>query len=251
MVLSSRNTDLKPKDAVKLADIIIISVPIRHTVQVIQELIEYLPDDRLLMDFTGIKTEATCALAGYTRGEVVATHPMFGPWVQGLQGQNIAYDALNPWEKWQKIYDLWQQDWANLIPIESKKHDEMVSIIQSTVHILNLVLGHILKQRGINIEDLMKISTPNARMQLCILSRFFKQEASLYTDMQVYNPLYQQQILPEIEAYFKNLEGIIDEKNTTQFETEFESIKAYLWSDFIENNFHITKQMDAFLKQTG
>lgn len=104
----------------------------------------------------------------------------------------------------------------------------MVSIIQSTVHILNLVLGHILKQRGINIEDLMKISTPNARMQLCILSRFFKQEASLYTDMQVYNPLYQQQILPEIEAYFKNLEGIIDEKNTTQFETEFESIKAYL-----------------------
>jgi prephenate dehydrogenase len=42
---------------------------------------------------------------------------------------------------------MWAEDKANLINIDSKKHDELVSIVQSTVHFANLLLGHILKKR--------------------------------------------------------------------------------------------------------
>jgi prephenate dehydrogenase len=55
------------------------------------------------------------------------------------------------------------------------------------------------------MDELMSISTPNSRMQLCILSRFLNQEASLYTDMQVYNTKYRDEILSDIESYIKNL----------------------------------------------
>lgn len=193
------------------ADIIIVSVSIRVTVKTIEDLIPHIPPNKLLLDFTGIKTEATRALSEYLTGEVVATHPMFGPWIQSLRDQNIAFDPVRPGEKWAFLHDLWKTDGANLIELSSRKHDELVAIVQSTVHIMNLMLGHLLTKRGINIEELMKISTPNSRMQLYILARFLNQEAPLYTDMQMQNTIYKNEILPDIRSYFDGLARIIDQ----------------------------------------
>lgn len=244
VIISGRSTEIKPIDAVKISDIIIISVPIRYTVTTIKEIIPFIPDDKLLIDFTWIKTEASIELSKYTKGEVVSTHPMFWPWVKWISWQNIAFDPIDPWKKWNNLFNLLKKDGAKLIELESNKHDELVSIVQSTVHVMNLVLWHVLKERWINIEELMKISTPNSRMQLRILSRFLKQEASLYTDMQIYNTMYKNEILPDIEKYFKNLECIIENKDTNKFENEFNSIKEYIWKDFIEEYFNITKKLD-------
>jgi prephenate dehydrogenase len=65
-------------------------------VQVIENLIPHIPPGKLLMDFTGIKTKATKVLSQYTTGEVIATHPMFGPWTTSLKDQNIAFDPVLP-----------------------------------------------------------------------------------------------------------------------------------------------------------
>ncbi|MDP2103515.1 MAG: prephenate dehydrogenase/arogenate dehydrogenase family protein, partial [Candidatus Gracilibacteria bacterium] len=100
VIITSRTTEITPEEAVTLGDVIIFSVSIRHTVSTIERLIPLIPDNRLVMDFTGIKTEATEALRAYTRGEVVATHPMFGPWTTSLQNQNIAFDPVQTGEKW-------------------------------------------------------------------------------------------------------------------------------------------------------
>lgn len=251
VIISSRKTELKPKEAVKKWDIIIVSVPIRFTVWVIKEIVPHMWKWKLLMDFTWIKIDASKELATYKDWEVVATHPMFWPWIDSLKNQNIAFDPISPWEKWKKIYSCLQKDWANLMEMSSKKHDELVSIVQSTVHILNLVLWHVLKERNINLDELMMVSTPNSRLQLCILSRFFKQEASLYTDMQMYNSIYKNEILLDIDNYFRWLEITIESNNTQKFESEFQSIKNYLWDEFIDKNFNITKQIDAFIKNNN
>lgn len=77
VVIASRSTPISPQEAIKEADIIIFSVSIRATLDVMDAIIPYIPADRLVMDFTGIKEEASHHLARYTSGEVVATHPMF------------------------------------------------------------------------------------------------------------------------------------------------------------------------------
>lgn len=248
VIISSRKTEIKPQDAVKLGDVIIFCVSIRYTVKTIWELIPFIPKDKLVMDFTGIKSKASEELSKYTLWEVVATHPMFWPWITSLENQNIAYDPINPWKKWDKIFTMWQEDKANLINIDSKKHDELVSIVQSTVHFANLLLGHILKKRWIDIKQIIDIWTSNSRMQMLILSRFLNQNASLYTDMQFYNDHYKEEILPEIKSYVSFLEDIIESWKEDVFENEFNEIKAYIGQDFLDKALTITSAIDREVK---
>ena len=250
VIITSRSTEITPEEAVKQADIIIVSVSIRATVKMIENLIPHIPPDKLLIDFTGIKTEATRALSLYISWEVVATHPMFGPWITSLLSQNIAFDPIWPWEKWEFIKNLWKMDGANLIELPSKKHDELVAIVQSTVHIINLLFGHLLAKRWIDIEELMKISTPNSRMQLCILARFLNQEAALYTDMQMQNTIYKNEILPDIESYFKELGDIVANDESEKFEQEFNSVKSYIWPDFLTKALKVSSEFDEHLKRS-
>lgn len=107
VIISSRKTQIQPKEAVLLWEVIIFSVSIRNTVSVIEELIPHIPPNKLIMDFTGIKTKTSESLKKYTNWEVVATHPMFWPWITSLENQNIAYDPIFPWEKWEKIKKFW------------------------------------------------------------------------------------------------------------------------------------------------
>lgn len=248
VIISSRSTEIKPQEAVKHGDVIIFCVSIRYTVKTIRELIPFIPAWKLVMDFTGIKDKASEELAKYTLWEVVATHPMFWPWITSLENQNIAYDPINPGEKWKKIYDMWAEDKANLINIDSKKHDELVSIVQSTVHFANLLLGHILKKRWIDIKQVIDIGTSNSRMQMLILSRFLNQNAALYTDMQFYNDHYKDEILPEIKNYVTFLEDVIESGKEDVFEQEFNEIKAYIGQEFLDKALIITSNIDKEVK---
>lgn len=248
VIVSTNNTEIKPKDAVKKWDIIIVSVPIRYTINVLKELIPFIWNDKLLIDFTGIKIDVSKELINYTKGEVVSIHPMFWPWVKSIKDHNISYDPIKTGVKWEYIYKMFAHDWAKLIELESRKHDELVSVVQSSVHIMNLMLWHILKERGINIDDIMKISTPNSRMQLCILARFLNQNACLYTDMQMFNSLYKDEILQDIKKYFNFVDNLIENKKINEFENEFNEIKNYFWDEKLKNAFKITEKIDSELR---
>lgn len=106
---------------------------------------------------------------------------------------------------------MWREDGANLIELSSARHDELVAIVQSSVHILNLLLGHILQKRGLNVDEILTIATPNSRMQLCILGRFLNQKSALYTDMQMYNTRYRDEILPDMCAYLLQVSDLVQE----------------------------------------
>ncbi|MDD5770519.1 MAG: prephenate dehydrogenase/arogenate dehydrogenase family protein [Candidatus Gracilibacteria bacterium] len=249
VIISSRNSEIKPKDAILLGDVIIFSISIRNSLSVMQELIPLISENKLVMDFTGIKSKTTLELSKYTLGEVVATHPMFGPWIKSLENQNIAFDPINPGEKWKIISDIWKKDKANLIEMTSLKHDKIVSVVQSSVHFANLLLGHILKKENLSINEILAIGTPNSRMQMLILSRFLNQESSLYTDMQFFNEYYKNNILPDIQDYISLLEGIINSGNTQKFENEFNNLKNYIGQDFLNKALETTNIIDKEIKK--
>ncbi len=249
VIISSRSTKLKPEEAVKIWDIIIFSVSIRFTVEVIKKLIPLIPENKLVMDFTGIKFDATQELKKYTKWEVVATHPMFWPWIKSLENQNIVFDPIKTGEKWDFIYNLWKEDKTNLIKLDSYKHDELVAIVQSTVHFINLLLWHILQKRWIDINQILQLSTPNSRLQLIILSRFLNQNASLYTDMQMYNPVYKSNVIPEIQNFVNYLQDVINNSDAISFENEFNNMKKYVWTDFLTKALDISSKFDEELKK--
>jgi hypothetical protein len=66
----------------------------------------------------------------------------------------------------------------------------------------------------------------------------------LYTDMQVYNTKYRDEILSDIESYIKNLWKDIKNKELEKIENEFNWIKDYIGKDFIDKAFEVTKKID-------
>ncbi|MHC4129805.1 MAG: prephenate dehydrogenase/arogenate dehydrogenase family protein [Planctomycetota bacterium] len=80
---------LSPEEAASVADVVLISVPIDVTVDVIRRLGPRVRNDALLMDVTSIKTGPVEAMLAACQAEVVGTHPLFGPSVHSLQGQRI------------------------------------------------------------------------------------------------------------------------------------------------------------------
>lgn len=249
VIVSTNNTEIKPKDAVKKWDIIIISVPIRKTPEIIKELIPYIWKNKLLIDFTWIKIDASNELKKYKLWEVVSVHPMFWPWIKSFKNQNISFDPIKIWEKWKFLSNILIKDWVNLIELESKKHDELIWIVQASVHLINLLLWHIIKKRDINLNELSKISTPNSRMQLFILSRFLNQNADLYTDMQMYNKMYSDEILPDLKKHLNFLDDLIKNKKHNEFENEFNSLKNFIWDDFLKKAFLTSEKIDIELRK--
>ena len=72
------------------ADVVIVSVPIANTLEVIAQLKPYLTENMLLADLTSVKRAPLEKMLEVHHGAVVGLHPMFGPDVASMAKQIIA-----------------------------------------------------------------------------------------------------------------------------------------------------------------
>lgn len=249
VIVTWRSSEITSEEALVIADIIIISVSIRNTVKVIRELIPFIPENKLLLDFTWIKKDSLKEMKKYKKWEIIWTHPMFWPNVPSLSKQNIAFDPVKPWKKWKYIFELWKSDWANMIKMTAKRHDELIWIIQPATHFINFIFGYVLQKKWVHPEELIAISTPVSRMQTYIFSRFLWQQAGLYSDMQICNSTYKKEILSLINKKTKKLTKIIKSNDFEKFEEEFTNLKNFIWNDFLEKAMIISTDIDERLKK--
>lgn len=61
------------------AQLVLVCVPIEHTLTVIQQAAPYLKADTALADITSVKTPIVQELLKQHQGPVLSLHPMFGP----------------------------------------------------------------------------------------------------------------------------------------------------------------------------
>src|SRR5512145_1651016 len=88
VLVSGRSTELTARDLAERCDLVIVSVPIRDTVRVIDEIAPLMNKDQLLCDFTSLKVRPVEAMLK-SKASVIGLHPMFGPTVASLKHQTI------------------------------------------------------------------------------------------------------------------------------------------------------------------
>ncbi len=71
------------------AGLVLVTVPIAITCDIIREKLTQLPHECILADLTSIKTEPMNAMLAAHKGPVVGFHPMFGPDVGSLAKQVV------------------------------------------------------------------------------------------------------------------------------------------------------------------
>lgn len=187
--ISDKGEGLSYNELFEKAKIILISVPLEVFPQVIEKISPLVKDSHWIMDICSLKLEPVKLMKKYIKkGEVLATHPLFGPFEKDLKGKTIAYFPLRGknFSKW--ILSLWEKEGIRTVKISPKKHDEIMALVQVLNHFLLILLAKTIKDTGFTLEEILSLSTPSFLKELEILKRLAKQNGHLYAHIQLDNP---------------------------------------------------------------
>ncbi|MFK5633153.1 bifunctional chorismate mutase/prephenate dehydrogenase [Ornithinimicrobium sp. LYQ103] len=169
-------------ESLRDAGLVVVAVPIHDTVAVVRSL-PPLPDDCLLVDLTSTKREVMAAMLQAHSGPVLGLHPMFGPDVDSLAKQVVAYVPGRDPEKSRWLLEQMRLWGARLHEIDAADHDTLMGLIQALRHFSTFAYGWHLAHEDHDLSELLALSSPIYRLELIMVGRLFAQNAELYYDI--------------------------------------------------------------------
>jgi chorismate mutase / prephenate dehydrogenase len=226
VIVADVDTPLDAGDAASVADVVIVSVPIDATEDVIRVVGPRLREDGLLMDVTSIKEAPVARMLEATRASVVGTHPMFGPNVHSLQGQRVVVCRARgeEWANW--VVRMFQARGLSVQETSPAHHDRMMAVVQVLTHFQTQVLGLTLARLGTSLEDTLRFTSPAYLMELYVTARHFDQSPELYGPIEMRNPATAQ-ITSAFGAAAAEVAGILAAGDRERFRALFEEVREF------------------------
>lgn len=168
--------------------IVIVSVPIAATVDVIERVGPLMPERSLLMDFTSLKTEPVQAMLRVSSCEVIGLHPLFGPEAKTLAGHNLVVCPART-QKWLPyVLKLFRRGRARIIETTPERHDEWMAQVQVLNHLNTITMGLALRRSGFDLQELQPVATPAFEAKVDLMKKIFGPNARLYAQIITHNP---------------------------------------------------------------
>ena len=226
------HTKLRPANAVTQADVVIISVPIRHTREVIEELGPLVREDALLMDVTSIKADPVAAMLESTSASVVGTHPMFGPGVNTDQGQRVVICPGRGEARFDWTRHMFAARGLVITETTPLEHDAMMAIVQVLHHFKTQVLGLALSRTGVPLEETLRFTSPAYLLETYVTGRHFAQAPELYGPIEMLNP-DSSKVISDFQGAAADLAQILADGDQAAFDQVFAEVRAF-FGDFTE-----------------
>ena len=174
-------------------DGLILSTPIHTLPALVERYGSRLASGALLCDLGSVKTPVEKAMLDLGRDdiELLSVHPLFAP-VLPFRGQNVAFVPTRAGLRAHALLDVFTREGANLVEMSASEHDSIMAFSQGLSHALVTALGRVALRRGIGLSRLVRLSTPFNRCLLLLLGRIASFDASLYSEIQVANPLHKE-----------------------------------------------------------
>ncbi len=208
------------------ADLVLISVPIETTVDIIKRAAKYLNPDAALADITSLKVEPLQAMLEYHPGAVMGLHPMFGPSIESFAGQKIVVCSGRNDEPFKWLLNLMETGGGELIYSTSAEHDHMMVMIQATRHFCRLTQGVFIAQEELNIDRSLSMSTPAYRDEIEVIKRLFKQSPEMCVDIMLATEDRCQAISSLADTY-KKLANLVLNKDRKALIEEFATAQNF------------------------
>ncbi|MBN2062454.1 MAG: prephenate dehydrogenase/arogenate dehydrogenase family protein [Deltaproteobacteria bacterium] len=188
VLLSGQDTSLTAVELAKQCDVVVISVPIGKTIDVIKEIAPLLPKNGVMMDLTSIKSGPISAMLEFSSSEVVGIHPLFGPGDIGCEDLNIALCPGRGNRALEWIKDLFIKEGYRVFCIDAKDHDKIMGLIQGVNHLSTIALAVCVQRSGFNIKDVIKLSTRTFIERLDRIRAVIEQPTELFESLLMNNP---------------------------------------------------------------
>jgi len=210
-------------------DMVIITVPINVTVDVIKRIAPKLKPETIIADFTSNKSDPLKAMLEAHSGPVVGLHPMHGPDVPNLSKQLMVFcsgrdSGKADWFKEQ--CKLWGM---RVIDADPEKHDHVMHLVQGLRHFVALLHGSFMKEYDLFPNEMLDYSSPIYRAELMMTGRIFAQDAELYADI-VFANRERRELLLTFFKHHQTLMSMVEKDDKKGFIREFEAVTDFFGS---------------------
>lgn len=230
-------------------DMVIVTVPINVTVDVIKRLAPKLNPQTILADFTSNKSEPLQAMLDAHPGPVIGLHPMHGPDVPNLSKQLMVICEGRDLDKASWFNDQCKLWGMRIIEADPVKHDHVMDLVQGLRHFVALLHGSFMKEFDLNPAEMLDYSSPIYRAELMMTGRIFAQDAELYADI-VFANQERRNLLLTFFNHQKALMKMVENDDKKGFIKEFETVTDYFGSfasqALVESGYLINRLADRF-----
>ncbi len=215
VAVSDRHTALDNADIAGECPAVIISTPIAEAVKIAGDIGPLLTADQLLMDVCSQKEDIVNAMVAFSQSEVVGTHPMFGPFVDSIQGHNM---VLTPGRgaaglAWAK--EIFTAAGACVTQVDAVEHDRHMAVVQGLTHFVSVCFARTLQKLDLHPANVFDISTPIFRINSDIIGRLFAQDPDLYATLVGENRYVKEVLELFVASLVEGREKLIDSDHQT------------------------------------
>ncbi len=217
-----RATDLPA--LVQTCQVIVVSVPIADTLEVIRQIGPYVAEDGLLMDLTSVKRAPLTEMMKWSRAQVVGAHPLFGPEGPGGDRGRVVLCPGRGEEGMAWVTALFERAGIGVLLMDADTHDRLMGMIQGVQHFVTLSLTLTLCRSGLDLETVNQCATTTFRPVLDRIFAMTNQSPHLFQSLLMDNDY----AVPFMEAYLKSageLHQIVKGKDRETFEALFHELK--------------------------
>ncbi|TET08212.1 MAG: prephenate dehydrogenase/arogenate dehydrogenase family protein [Candidatus Thorarchaeota archaeon] len=141
------------KAAVDNADLVLISVPMKHSTEVIRDVIPHMKDESILCEISSLKSNVVEILRTVSKSLIkpLCIHPLFGPGASVLKKKFALIPIREEEEERELLKSLFPD--SQVIIIDAGEHDRIMALTLSLPYFTNMILASILKNEDVSLIE--------------------------------------------------------------------------------------------------
>ncbi len=222
-----RKTEVTIEDVARKCDVVVVSVPISVTCEIIKRVGSLISKDALFIDLTSIKKMPMDTMLNFSKAEVVGLHPLFGADIDHSQTKKVVVCHGRGEEGKRWVVKLLKDAGFELVFLTPEKHDMIMGIVQGINHFETICLATRIKESGIGWKEIEHASTQTFMKKLIRMKNMFSQEPELFASLLMENDWSIKFIDLYIKGAKKFFEMIV-KKDKERFKELFFSIRKFI-----------------------
>ena len=132
--------------AILKADYVLLCTPTRRTPEIIRLIAKEMRRGAHLIEISSEKTKVASALARMpAKINPVCVHPMFGPGIKSLKGQNVISVPIRDAKKELAVAKALFEG-ARFVTSDAAEHDRRIAVILGLTHLVNVVFAKVISR---------------------------------------------------------------------------------------------------------
>jgi len=229
-------------ESVRDADIIIVSIPITSTVNMLQEISPLLKKDALLIDITSLKGIVANVMEKIIkRFEIncLSLHPMFGPGIIDMKGYIMIVLRVGGTENYDNLVNeflsIFKLEGLIITETSPEIHDRRIALTLGVPHMFNILFLTLIKRSNETLTELTKYTGTTFLLQKVFAESIIQREMDMFAEIQMENQEFLK-VLDSLEILIGDYKKIIQNKNKHKFSHIFMEALDYSKKDYHFND---------------